>query len=369
MTPSPTGIESAIVYASHGETGLAVSPQYGLDQKNKHFEQLLAGIESIDALLVLQERLETDLPWFKLAPDESVRDYFSRWNVRIENHADLELFAAALSQRIADLAVSNSSAQTYQEEKKYRLQLRNLPTVLSQFNQTQHSFDSLAEPLDTLLQYVYKTVTEQGFRMDEEGATALEKYLGRIELGTHPQNKMVELCLDSGKDGKKSKNQTDFNTTAFFFYPLYQEREVTAEGRSWYGKKKIVTETEITDQIERMVIHPTNVLGCYWLKSICNRASTSRFEPSCKKNSNGPVRKVTYVCYFHDDHELNVQGLTTPQFLQNVGDHALKTPDTRLQPFRTLLQTLFNLPKYMHNYVVKLNQEMKDIMDNIPNGE
>ncbi|MEK6968976.1 MAG: hypothetical protein AABW48_00955 [Nanoarchaeota archaeon] len=370
MTSPHTDIESALAYASHDKEGLVISSQYRLDQKNEHFEKLLSEVRSIDDLLVLQERLETDLPWFKLASDESVKDYFSRWNVHIENHSDLELFAAALSQRIADLAVSDSTAQKYQEEKKYRLQLRNLPAALSQFKQTQQSFDSLAEPLDALLRYVYQAVTEQDFSMDEDGATATQIYSGRIELSLCRENKkVVGLCLDSGRD---FENQPDFNKTTFFVYPIYQEREVTTEGHTWYGRKKTVTETEITDQIERMIIRPMDVLDHYLPTSICKSARTKmyRFEPPTKKISNSPVGKVTCWCYYHFGyHELNIPSLTAQEFLQTARTCALETPDTHLQPFRTLLQTLFNLPKYMHNYTVKLNQEMKDIIDNIPNGE
>lgn len=363
MTSPQTNIESALAYASHDKEGLVVSPQYHLDQKNEHFEKLLSEVKSIDDLLVLQERLETDLPWFKLASDESVRDYFSRWNVRIENHSDLELFAAALSQRIADLAVSDSTAQKYQEEKKYRLQLRNLPAALSQFKLTQQSFDSLAGPLDILLQYVYKAVTEQGFSMNEEGATALEKYPGKITITPFKRNKtVVDLCLNLDKSSSDGH-------TRLFVHPIYQEREVITEGRTWYGKKITVTEIEITDQIERLAIYRAGVLNKdYTKEGQC--IDSYLFEPSTGKKSKSPVRTAIATHYNYGGRKsYELCAITAQDFLQQIKCCAEASPDFYLPHVKTLLQTLFNLPKYMHNYTVKLNQKMKDIIDNLPNGE
>jgi len=197
MSPK-TDLEKALTYAVVADEAIEISPQLEGDLKISQYQKLLDRVDSPEKVGELLIKLEDDQPYLQLCSDDTIKGYFARWKIPICSRADLDLFSQTLAERVNTLAESNPRVESQVKQRAYLKQLRELPAALSKLEETVSGYDVLNEPVAAVLRYVWEAVTKYGFKMEEEGQNAIEKYDGNISIKTF--NKAVHIEIKNHYD-------------------------------------------------------------------------------------------------------------------------------------------------------------------------
>ncbi|MBI4983235.1 hypothetical protein HZC32_01150 [Candidatus Woesearchaeota archaeon] len=348
MINDKTSIEQAVLYVSNGKEELKVSPRLELDQKEQQLHKIVKEIPDVNRAVELQDRLLEDMPYYHLYDDQQIKNYFSRWNLPIFSQEDLKLFSQVLSERILELAQSDAIAKNYLQEAEYREQLRKLPSVASQLEISLSGFDALIAPFETVCRYVYEAVTQQGFRMKEDGKNALENYEGIIDIfGSSSCSKIdSHLTIPQAElELKLVQNGRTYGKVDLYVGPKEELRQVNVTKKK---KRLFFFESKSSFSKDEVALSPNLFL---------NGVFTS---------SNDDFKTSNFYCGSYDMVEFK-------KFFNYFKRGVSRNPDAGLPFLKYFFQIFFNLPKYMYNYQVRISKNidstLKEIVENIPKEE
>jgi hypothetical protein len=176
--------------------------------------------------------------------------------------------------------------------------------------------------------FVYDAVVLHDFRMREHGTGALETYEGELRIGERNwtptrTRAFIEINLDSCHRFRLSIIVND----------ICEEREELVEESvekktHWYSRKKqfkVTKSKKVSIKIGEEIVIASDGLFHY------------------AENSGNPM--------------------TVQNYLQYVREGALEEPGDHIPLLKQFLTTFFNLPRYMHNYLIRTRNEFTDTLD------
>ena len=185
MVPK-TNLEKAITYPLFNTDGsIELNPSLEEERKVVRYNQLLQQqVASPERLVELQLQLGEKEAFFELCEDEGIANYFGQMGIPISSRRDLQLFSYALSLKISSLDQRDEGVGTALEQLTYRRQLQQLPRAMSQLERTLSDFDSLKEPFEAMIRYVWEKVVLDGFEMNGVVNLSKKRKKARFEFGT-----------------------------------------------------------------------------------------------------------------------------------------------------------------------------------------
>lgn len=320
-------LERALVSTGFDSNGVIINTSVGEDEKIGGYMELLNHIESPERLIELQLKLESDLPYFEISSDDSIRNYFSHFGVQISNKRDLRLFSYTLAQKISGLDREDEQTKPILRQLDYRRSLQNLPKSLSKLETILSDFGSLAGPFSSVLQYVLEQ-TGKGFRMVEDGKVATSPYSGILTIKPIGKN-----------SAKISINLQE---------PSSEVRDVL----EFYARK--------LPELGTLEILPLRVFNRDWSLNV----NSQMVNPGFFKYSRyfgSPAGD--YLDGKPESEKLSLVKLNEEDMIKGLVKTALESPDEYMKSLQNYFKVLFNLPKIMGNYNERMQGDFRGILD------
>lgn len=320
------GLEMALLSAGFDSNGVTVNPSVEENQKISRYMGLLDQIEFPERLMELQLKLESDIPYFEISSDGSIREYFSNFGVLIENKRDLRLFSYALASKISALDRKDKRVGPALKKLDYRRNLQNLPKSLSKLETIVSDFGSLAGPFSSVLQYVLEQ-TGKGFRMVEDGKDATNPYTGVLTIKPAEGNSaLISINL--------------------------QESEAEVRDILKFYVRKL-------PESEKLEIFPLNFLGGGCNQNIKYQSVDLGF---FKNYADFPHSVESYLTGERYSERLELVKLDEEEMIKQLVTETLEFPDKYVKSFQNYFRVLFNLPSIMHNYIERTESSLRDIL-------
>ncbi|NQV91335.1 hypothetical protein HQ489_02580 [Candidatus Woesearchaeota archaeon] len=339
MSLPETGLEQALSYTSFSADGsLEVSSQMGDDQRRAQYGTLLDQVQDPNKVAALLVRLEEDNPYFQLCSDENIHAYFQRFGISIASQRDLELFNETLGERVRTLADSNETVKAQLAERDYKRELGALPSVISKLEEQVHEYGALKKPFSAVMRYVWEAVTQEDFRMHEEGSKATEPYEGKITIEPHELNpKAVHIKI---KLSNEDEDELDF-----VLKPTYKTKKVTIERSYWLNGNKEVT----TDEVENLTLLPIILF---------NKLISRNFHWSGRQYIEDGI-------IYKDKSKKVILMNQSSDFVDMLVQETLTKPDQYSKYLETYLKLILNFPKIMHNYTDRTRVNLGTVLERI----
>jgi hypothetical protein len=308
-------------------------PQNKLIQEEE-LDRRLAKAGSIQGLVTSFIALDEAVSYLQFASNEEIESYFKQKKVSyIRNKEELNSFYNHLKTKIGDLIVfPDERIKSYFEKisyskRTYLESLVEMPSKLANLEAiTIKGFNQLKPKFKEILNYIWESVMDKGFKMEEDGEKALAKYKGGVIIhrGTDDETGIDTLIISSGSKWDYHDFTSLFNLT--IFKEKIEKREITTSKKILLWDKKIK---------RRKKIKVTPEKGDFFVK--------------------GTVFHCPIDCMKKDYCS------SVGEAINQIKIRVDRDPNEYLPQLPLMINTFLSLPNIMQNYLIKRERELKEV--------
>jgi hypothetical protein len=288
------------------------------------YDKALVVNGSVLGLLDQLIELDGQKPYLELSSDKEIKSYFEKKGIdNVTDKEGLKSFYNYLENKVAELSESSDErVKLYFEKREYLKQLEAIPSNLSNLEKTiSNGFEKLEIPFKAVMNYVWDAVINHGFKMEEKGKNALEKYEGELKI---------------------DKISVDNNPLVNIYYNLSEKFSFNLNIR-----KEKITEKDSTEIKKKFLFF-------------------KKVEPIKIKK----IKKAKEGDFLYFDRGNGIpwnyiSGDSIEEYIDYFKKHFLEKDEDTQQKYCATIKMVLNLPIIMDNYVKRKQQNLTKMFNEI----